>query len=99
VTLTWEASTLITYQANDVGINGLSIMRPELLTGFEKSKNMVRVKGVGAVHKTKANVLCFVDAEDVYKITYVAQHSFTVCLTDHNIVFYRKKNVCCRFQC
>lgn len=77
----------------------ISIMRPELLTGFEKSKNMVRVKGVGAVHKTKANVLCFVDAEDVYKITYVAQHSFTVCLTDHNIVFYRKKNVCCRFQC
>jgi hypothetical protein len=42
---------------------------------------------------TKANVLSFVDVEDMYHITYQPQESFTVHLPDRNIVFSRRNKL------
>ncbi len=39
---------------------------------------------------TKANVLSFADVEDLYKIMYEPQESFTVHLPDRDIVFHRR---------
>lgn len=37
--------------------------------------------------QTKANVLCFADVEDKYKITYIQQEGFIVHMDDRDLVF------------
>ena len=59
---TWDATTFVTYQVNAIGLSGfkstevlldnqanVSIMRPELLSAFEKADTEVRINGVGGV--------------------------------------------------
>jgi hypothetical protein len=122
---TWDASTFMTHQINAIGIGGfkptevlldnqanVSIIRPELLSAFEKTENGIKVSGVGGAQlyteetgyledffrvytstETKANVLSFADVEDLYKITYQPQESFTVHLPDRDIVFHRRNKL------
>jgi hypothetical protein len=60
--VTWDATTFVTYQVNAIGLYGfkptevlldnqanVSIMRPELLSAFEKMDTEVRINGVGGV--------------------------------------------------
>jgi hypothetical protein len=43
--------------------------------------------------QTKANVLCFADVEDLYKITYNQGTSFTIHLPKRDIVFRRRNKL------
>jgi hypothetical protein len=65
------------------GIGGVQLVAKE--TGY--LEDFFRVY---ASSDTRANVLCFSDVEDVYDITYVQGHSFTVHLPERDIVFHRK---------
>jgi hypothetical protein len=62
VAATWDVTTFVTYQVNSIGTVGfkhnevlldnqanISIMRPDLLTAYEKTENGIRVNGVGGV--------------------------------------------------
>jgi hypothetical protein len=41
-------------------------------------------------HQTKANVLCFIDIEDKYQVTYIPQEGFIVHMDDKDIEFRRE---------
>jgi hypothetical protein len=88
-----------------------SIMRQDLLQHLEPAKIEERVFGLGGVQLsfkttgffwtytskvTKANVLCFIDIQDTYDVTYVPRESFTVHLLDLDISFSRNGKLCSR---
>jgi hypothetical protein len=69
-------------------------VHPALLTNVQRSKKIIRVKGVGGVqlvvdqvgmlvgffmvYACEANVLSFADVEDIYKVTYQHKQAFIV---------------------
>jgi hypothetical protein len=68
------------------GVGGVQLVVSE--TGY--LQDFFRVY---ATKDTKANVLCFMDVEDLYKITYKQGTSFTVHLPDRDIMFKRRNKL------